>query len=158
MELVIMHFQGEPTEPHNCLWYHIYVLHILSTYQFQLLWYKSKQLLHLVSLPNQTKTIFREFWAFHRPIIILHISVKKLYIVVSAVMQEYMFVSGILIASVSYLQLHRYQPKVMSFKYEQNVADMADKSEWNRVTRAPLLYFICSWVALSFKICQWVSE
>ena len=42
-------------------------------------------------------------------------------------MQEYMFVYGILIASVSYLQLHRYQPKVMSFKYKQNVGDMADK-------------------------------
>ena len=26
------------------------------------------------------------------------------------------------------------------------------------VTRAPLLYFIRSWVALSFKVCQWVSE
>ena len=44
-------------------------------------------------------------------------------------MQEYMFVSGILIAPVSLLQLHRYQPKVMSFKYEQNVADMADIPE-----------------------------
>ena len=26
------------------------------------------------------------------------------------------------------------------------------------VSRAPLLYFIRSWVALSFKVCQWVSE
>ena len=26
------------------------------------------------------------------------------------------------------------------------------------VTRAPLLYFIRSWVALSFKACQWVSK
>ena len=26
------------------------------------------------------------------------------------------------------------------------------------VTRAPLLYIISSWVALSFKVCQWVSE
>ena len=26
------------------------------------------------------------------------------------------------------------------------------------VTRVPLLYFIRSWVALSFKVCQWVSE
>ena len=26
------------------------------------------------------------------------------------------------------------------------------------VTRAPLLYFIRSWVALSFKVCEWVSE
>ena len=28
----------------------------------------------------------------------------------------------------------------------------------NCVTRAPFLYFIRSWVALSFKVCQWVSE
>ena len=26
------------------------------------------------------------------------------------------------------------------------------------VTRAPLLYFIKSWVALSFKVCEWVSQ
>ena len=38
-------------------------------------------------------------------------------------------------------------------------------SEWgigvtqtNCVTRAPLLYFIRSWVALSFKVCEWVSQ
>ena len=29
---------------------------------------------------------------------------------------------------------------------------------FNCVTRAPLLYFIRSWVALSFKVCQSVSE
>ena len=30
--------------------------------------------------------------------------------------------------------------------------------QWNCVTRAPLLYFIRSWVALSFKVCEWVSQ
>ena len=33
------------------------------------------------------------------------------------------------------------------------------RSDWEYcVTRAPLLYFIRSWVALSFKVCEWVRH
>ena len=38
------------------------------------------------------------------------------------------------------------------------VIDYSAENLVNCVTRAPLLYFIRSWVALSFKVCQWLSQ
>ena len=53
--------------------------------------------------------------------------------------------------NISFIQRAK---KVMSdFNFEGDVC-----SSTNCVTRAPLLYFIRSWVALSFKVCERVSE
>ena len=53
--------------------------------------------------------------------------------------------------NISFIQ--RAKKVTSDFNFEGDVC-----SSKNCVTRAPLLYFIRSWVALSFKVCERVSE
>ena len=53
--------------------------------------------------------------------------------------------------NISFIQ--RAKKVTSDFNFEGDVC-----SSTNCVTRAPLLYFIRSWVALSFKVCERVSE
>ena len=53
--------------------------------------------------------------------------------------------------------LTKYNQRVLAYNISKAALDQMTR--WHCVTRAPLLYFIRSWVALSFKVVsEWVSE